>query len=106
MLETLLFNIFLYAFFEGTDMASNADDTTPYNGNLAQKLVIIKPEELSLIISKWFDNNYMRVNNDKTHLLISGNKKKAILNIDNNYNESEDVYELLGITIGLYQKNM
>ena len=48
----------------------------------------------------------MRVNNDKTHLLISGNKKKAILNVDNNYNESEDVYELLGITIGLYQKNM
>ena len=87
-------------------MASNADDTTPYNGNLAQKLVIIKPEELSLIISKWFDNNYMRVNNDKTYLLISGNKKKAILNIDNNYNESEDVYELLRITIGLYQKNM
>ena len=39
----------------------------------------------------------MKVNSDNSHLLISGNK--AITNIGNNRIESEDIYELLGITI-------
>ena len=39
----------------------------------------------------------MKVNIRKSHLLISGNK--AIANIDNNRTESEDIFELPGITI-------
>ena len=39
----------------------------------------------------------MKVNSDKSHLLMSGNK--AITNIDNNRIEYEDIHELLGITI-------
>ena len=39
----------------------------------------------------------MKVNSRKSHLLISGNK--AIANIDNNRTESEDIFELPGITI-------
>ena len=39
----------------------------------------------------------MKENSDEIHLLISGDK--AIVNIDKNRIESEDIYELLGITI-------
>ena len=40
----------------------------------------------------------MKVNGHKTYLLLSRNKK-AIVNIDNNCIESEDIHGLLGITI-------
>ena len=58
------FNIFL----NGTDIASKADDTTPYNTNLTQEVVINKSEESSSIFFKWFNNNYMKVNSHKRHL--------------------------------------
>ena len=54
-------------------------------------------EETSFILFKWFNKNYMKVNSDKSHLLMSGNK--TVANIDNNRIESEDIHELLGITI-------
>ena len=58
------FNIFL----DGTDIASKADDITPYNTNLTQEVVINKSEESSSIFFKWFNNNYMKVNSHKRHL--------------------------------------
>ena len=52
-LGPLLFNIFLwdlFYFFEGTDIASYADNATPYNANLTQELVINKLKETSSIV--------------------------------------------------------
>ena len=40
----------------------------------------------------------MKVSSDKTHFLMSRNKK-AIENIDNNYINFEDIHELLWVTI-------
>ena len=88
ILEPLLFNAFFSDFFyflEGADIATYADDNTPYNANLTQKPVILQVEETSSIFFKWFHNNYMKVN--------------IIANIDNNRIDSEDMHELLGITI-------
>ena len=88
-----LFNIFLcdlFYFLEGKDLASYVDVTIPLSVNLTQKLVINKLKESSSILSKWFYNNFMKVNSDKSHFLIA--------NIDNNCIESEDVHELLVIT--------
>ena len=70
----------------------------PQNANLTQKLVINKLRDSSSIIFKWFNNNYMKVSSDRSHFLVSGNKK-AIANIDNNCIESKDVHEDLVITI-------
>lgn len=39
----------------------------------------------------------MGINNDKSHLLISKNRK-AVTNINSNYIESEGAYKVLGIT--------
>ena len=55
-------------------------------------------EKSSAILFKWLGNNFMKVNTDKSHLLLSGNTKLAS-NIDNNTIESEMKQELLGITI-------
>lgn len=57
----------LLLFFEGTDITSYADVTSPYNDNFIQKQVINELEEISAILSKWFINNYMKVN---SHLLV------------------------------------
>lgn len=47
-----------------------------------------------LYFSASFNNNYMKVNGDKNHFLVSENK--AIANIANDGIESEDKNELLG----------
>ena len=59
--------------------------------------MINKLEELSF---KWVNQNYMKVNSDKSQLSVLGTKK-AIANINNYSIEFEDVHELHGITIDL-----
>ena len=72
----------LFYLLEGRDIASYMDDTTPYNTNLTQELGNNELEQTSSILFKWFNNNYMKVNSDKSHLVMSRNK--SIANIDNN----------------------
>ena len=99
ILEPLPFNIFfcdLFYFLKGTDIASYADDTTPYNTNFIQEQVINKLAKSSLILFKWFNNNYLK---EKSHVLISVNKV-AIANIANTVsNLKMYMSELLGIAI-------
>ena len=86
----------LFYFLKGTDIASYADDTTPYNVNFIQEQVINKLEESCLILFKWFNNNYLK---EKSHVLISVNKV-AIANIANTAsNLKMYMSELLGIAI-------
>ena len=74
ILGPLLFNIFLADLFfilNDVDIASFADDNTPYviaddiNG-------VIKPlEQTSKALFEWFENNLLKSNADKRHLLVS-----------------------------------
>ena len=78
-LGPLLFNIFLIDLFfitEDTDIASYADDNTPYV--IADNIdgVIKSLEEASEILFKWFNDNLMKINADKCHLLV--NIKNAV----------------------------
>ena len=72
----LLFNVFLADFFfilNDVDIASYADDNTPYviaddiNG------VITSLEKASKALFEWFENNLLKSNADKCHLLVSSN---------------------------------
>ena len=101
ILGPLLFNIFIcdmFYFLEGFDIANYADDSTPYCAGKSAESVVNNLEQSSTILFKWLNNNYMKVNTGKSHLLLSGNSR-ATATIDNSYIESEDEEVLLGITI-------
>ena len=100
ILGSLLFNVFIcdtFFFLEDFDIANYADDSTPYNVNKNIEFVVNNLEQSSSILFKWLNGNYMKVNTDKSHLLVSGNVR-ATAKIDNNYIESEKEQMLLGIT--------
>ena len=63
----------MFFIIEDTDIASYADDNTPYV--IADNIdgVIKSLEEASEILFKWFSDNLMRINADKCHLLVSAN---------------------------------
>ena len=99
ILGPLLFNIFLIGLFfimEDADIASYVNDNTPYviAGNIDG--VIKSLEESSEILFKWFNDNLMRTNADKYHLLVSTNNaiKIKIGNFDIANTKSE---KLLGV---------
>ena len=91
----ILFNIYLnnLFYFLCCDVCNFVDDTTPYvwEKNL---------EENSNIVMKWFENNYMKMNSNKCHLFISGNKFEHLwAKIGNDRIWENETVELLGITI-------
>ena len=101
VLGPLLFNIcicdMLY-FLEDFDIANYADDSTPYTADKNIEFVVNNLEHSSSILFKWLNDNYMKVNTGKSHLLVSG-KVRATAKIDSNYIESEKEQVLLGVTI-------
>ena len=87
-----------FYFLEDFDIANYGDDSTPYNADKNLEFVVNNLEQSSSILFKWLNNNYMKVNTDESHLLVSGNVR-ATAKIDNNYIESEQEQMLLGIMI-------
>ena len=82
-----------------TDICNFADDTTPYVCDSNLKSFLEKLEYSSELAIAWFEMNYMKLDTDKCHLLISGNKNEymwAKLDEDIVW-ESKDA-ELLGVT--------
>ena len=78
---SLLFNIFLIDLFfiiEDTDIASYANDKTPYvvADNIDGVIKIL--EETSEILFRLFNDNLMKINVDKCHLLVSTNNTVKI----------------------------
>ena len=99
----LCFSRFLYEMFyflENYEIANYVDDTTPYSSQRNHQFVSEELEKYSAILFNWLGNNFMKVNIDKSHLLISGHTKlTSNMDITNNLTESEMKQELLGITI-------
>ena len=102
ILGTILFNIYLndIFFFFNCEVCNFADDTTPYVCDLSLEFVLSKLEESSIIAVKWFENNYMRMNPDKCHLLIAGNKyEQTFVKVGNDLIWESSSVKLLGVTI-------
>ena len=60
------------------DIANYADDNTPYATANDIDSLIVSLEEASESLFTWFDNNLMKSNADKCHLLVSSNEKVTI----------------------------
>ena len=81
ILGPLLFNVFLVDLLfiiEDTDIASYADDNTPYV--IAENIdeVIKSFEEASEILFKWFNDNLIKINVCKCYLLVSTNNNVKV----------------------------
>ena len=82
------------------DICNFEDETTPYVCDSNLKTVRETLEHNSELAIVWFDMNYMKLNTDKCHLLISGNKNEQMwAKLDRDiFWESNDV-KFLGITL-------
>ena len=80
LLGSLLFNIFLTDIFLfcPTEIASYADDNTPYATGVCLEKTLQKVEKASNTLFKWFSNNYMVANADKCHLLTSTSEEVSV----------------------------
>ena len=76
-------------FLEDFDNANYVDGSTPYCAGKSTEFVVNNLEQSSEILFEWLNNNYVKVNTGKSHLLLSGNSR-ASATIDNRYIESED----------------
>ena len=75
-LGPVLFNIYINDMFlalNKIDICNFADDTTPYVCDSNLKSVLEKLEHNPELSISWFEMNYMKLNTDKFHLLMSGN---------------------------------
>ena len=87
----------MFYFLKGFDIASCADNSTPFNEDKNVEFVVRNLEQLSSILFEWCSDNYIKIT-DKSHLLFSGNVR-ATCKTDNNSIEYEEEQVLLGITI-------
>ena len=62
----------MFYFLEDFDIANYADDSTPYCAGKSAEFVVNNLEQSSAILFEWLNNNYMKVNTGKSHLLLSG----------------------------------
>ena len=103
VLGAILFNIYindLFFLLKDTDVCNFADDTTPYVCDESLENVLTKLEHDSLLAITWFENNYMKMNAEKCHLLISGNKHEHIwAKIGEHKIWEESKVKLLGVII-------
>ena len=101
ILGPIHFNIFLsdlFLFIKNKGVASYVDDTTPYEAGGNSTYVIHNLEVLGNIHLNWFNDNSMKANPDKYHLVLSGNDSSKIT-VGNETISSSKCEKLLGIKI-------
>ena len=81
VLGPIFFNIYindLFYEFIYTSVCNIADDTTPYacDKNLPNLLHNLENDTMSAIM--WFEANYMKLNEDKCHFLVAGNRHECL----------------------------
>ena len=101
ILGPLLFNIFLADLFfiiKDIDIASYADDTTPFIVENNIENVIASLEQVSENLFNWFKNNRLKSNADKCYVLVSTNKSIGV-NIGNYTIDNSECEKLVGVKI-------
>ena len=102
VLGPLLFNVFIndiFLFVNKPKICNYADDTTIYACHTDLNNIIKNLEAYGSILSNWFSSNFMKLNDDKCHLMIFGNTKNVTtINIGNAEIKESYSEKLLGIT--------
>ena len=99
ILGPLLFNIYICDLFienSDTDIANYADDNTPYVCSSDLDSVIFKLQKNTERIFRWFYNNNLISNAEKSHLIVS-TKNNLEIQVSSCSIKHEDSVKLLGI---------
>ena len=73
ILDLLFFNILIndiFLFHQWCDLANYADDSTMYASDKRVSLIIDSLRHEFTILSKWFHNNFMALNQDKCSFML------------------------------------
>ena len=101
ILGPLLFNIDLIDLFfecDDSEIASYADDTTPYSCADDIPSVITQLQSTTSKLFSWFTNNHIKVNPGKCHILL-GSKNAIVVRLEGACISSSSCEKLLRITI-------
>ena len=103
ILGPLLFNIYLadlFLFCNETNIANYADDNSPFSCCNDIESVISQLQKDSETLLTWFDNNRLKANPDKFHLILSErNTEQDFIQIQQFKILNSSCKKLLGITI-------
>ena len=98
----LLFNVFvsdMFLFVRCINICNYADDTTIFTCHPTLERIIRQLETNGTLVAKWFSDNYLKLNDDKSYLMIFGDKcSKARVTIRNSKIKESEYEKLLGIT--------
>ena len=83
-----------------TNVSNYADDTTFHACGSDICNLIKRLEHDSSLAIEWFESNYIKLNEDNWHFIISGNKHEIMLaNIGESRIWEKEQQKLLGVTI-------
>ena len=102
VLGTLLFNIYLDLLYltDRTNVCNYANDTAFHACDSDLKVLTTRVKHDFLLAIEWFQANYMKLNERKCHLLISGHKNELLsANIRRSKAWESEKQKLIGIVI-------
>ena len=98
-----LFNIYLndlFFFLKYVGICNFADDTTTYISDESLENVLKSLEKNSILATRWFENNYMKLSTDKCCRIVSGCKYEQVwANIGKDLIWESNDAKLLEVTI-------
>ena len=101
VLGPLLFNIYindLFLFITGCHVCNYADDTTLHASGPSLEEVLETLEQQSSLVLEWFRSNYMKLNEDKCYMIVSGTKHEhAFIKIGQELIWESQKQSLLGV---------
>ena len=103
VLGPLLLNVFvndIFLFVRYTNICNYADGTTMFAYHPILETIVRQLETDGIVVVKWFPDNYLKLNDDKCHLIIFGDKySRATATIGNSTIDDSDYEKLLGVTL-------
>ena len=103
VLGPLLFNLYindLLMFVRDVDICNYADDTTLYVSDTDTINILNKLESSIPAVAGWFQDNYMRLNREKCHFMVFGDKNSDLtIQIETTQIAESKEQKLLGITL-------
>ena len=103
VLGPLLFNIYfndLFFVLKETDASNYADDTNLHACDMDISNLIRRLEHDALIAIEWFESNYMKMNKEKCHFLVTGHKYEQLyVNMGKNQIWESTSEKILGVQI-------